>query len=119
MIEHKETCLEINGKQTVKLRSDSIKFKNHFKQLAAPFKIYADFEYNVKGVKSNDRTYNTSYTKKYQAHIPYIFAHKIVCVDDKFSKPVVLTEEKIQSVNFLKQFLKSMIIAKKNDKKEL
>ena len=44
MQKHKETCLKINGKQTVKLRTGSIKFKNHFKQLAVPFKIYADFE---------------------------------------------------------------------------
>ena len=40
---HKETCLKINGKQTVKLRSSSNKFKNHFRHLAVPFKIYADF----------------------------------------------------------------------------
>ena len=33
-IEHKETCLKINGKQNVKLKSGSIGFKNHFKQLA-------------------------------------------------------------------------------------
>ena len=32
-IGHKETCLKINGKQTVKLRSGSIKFQSHFKQL--------------------------------------------------------------------------------------
>ena len=40
LAEHKVTCLKINGKQTVKLRSGSIKFKNHFKQLNVPFKIY-------------------------------------------------------------------------------
>ena len=44
LIEHKETHLKINGKQSVKLRSGSIKFKNHFKQLAVPFKISVDFE---------------------------------------------------------------------------
>ena len=41
---HKENCLIINGKQSKKLKSDSIRFKNHFKQLAVSFKIYADFE---------------------------------------------------------------------------
>ena len=54
LVEHKEVCLRVNGKQTVKLRSGSIKFKNYFKQLAAPFKIYADFECNVKRVKNSD-----------------------------------------------------------------
>ena len=51
MVEHKEICLKINGKQIVKLRSGSIKFKNHFKQSAVPFKIYADFECNVKELR--------------------------------------------------------------------
>ena len=32
LIEHKKIRLIINGKQSVKLRSVSIKFKNHFKQ---------------------------------------------------------------------------------------
>ena len=67
---HKEICLVINGKQSVKLRSGLIKFKNHFNQLAVPFKIYADFESILKGVKSNDKNNNTSYTEKYQVHIP-------------------------------------------------
>ena len=33
LTEQKETCLKINGKQTVKIKSGSIGFKNHFKQL--------------------------------------------------------------------------------------
>ena len=36
--EHKETFLKINDKQSVKLRGESINFKNFFKQLAVPFK---------------------------------------------------------------------------------
>ena len=86
MAEHKETCLKINGKQAVKLRSGSIKFKNHFKQLAVPFKIYVDFECNVKRVTSSDRNNNASYNEKYQAHFPCSFLYKVVCVDDRFSK---------------------------------
>ena len=53
--EHRETSLKINGKQSVKLRRGSIKFKNSFKQLADPFKIYADFESVLIGVRGNDR----------------------------------------------------------------
>ena len=60
--EHKGTCLKINGKQTVKLRGSSIKFKNHFKQLAVLVKICADFESVLKGIKGNDRKNNASYT---------------------------------------------------------
>ena len=55
LIEHKENCLIINGKQNVKLKSGSIEFKNHFKQLIVPFKIYADFESLFKGVQSSDK----------------------------------------------------------------
>ena len=33
-IEHKENCLIINGKQSIKLKGGSIEFKNYFKQLA-------------------------------------------------------------------------------------
>ena len=31
LIEHKEACLKMNGKQTVKLKTVSINFKNPFK----------------------------------------------------------------------------------------
>ena len=34
LTERKEICLKINGKQTVKFRKDSIKFKNHFKTIS-------------------------------------------------------------------------------------
>ena len=55
LIEHKENCLIMNGKQSVKLKSGSISFKNYFKQLPVPFKIYAVLECILKGVKSSDK----------------------------------------------------------------
>ena len=64
MEEHNEVRLKINGEQIVKLRSSLAKFKNYFKQLALPFKIYADFECNVQRVRISDRGDNTSYTEK-------------------------------------------------------
>ena len=39
LIEHKENCLIINGKQNVKLRKDSISFKNYCKQLLLLLKL--------------------------------------------------------------------------------
>ena len=59
--------------KSVKLESGSISFKNYFKQLSVPFKIYADSECNLKGVKSSAKN-NDLYTKKYQDHIPCCFA---------------------------------------------
>ena len=73
LTEHKEICLKINGKQTVKFRKDSIKFKNYFKQLAVLFEVYADFECILKKLKSNDKISGSgsyaSYTEKCQSHI--------------------------------------------------
>ena len=89
LIEHKENCLIINGKQSVKLKSGSNSFKNYFKQLPVPFKIYVNFECILKGAKSSDKN-NGSYTEKYQDHIPCRFAYKVVCIDNKFGKKVVL-----------------------------
>ena len=44
LTKHREDCLNINDKQSVRLRNGIIKFENCFKQLPIPFKIYADFE---------------------------------------------------------------------------
>ena len=44
LIEHKKDGLTINGKQSIRLKSGLISFKNYFKQIPVPFKIYADFE---------------------------------------------------------------------------
>ena len=73
-----------------KFKNGSIKFKTYFKPSAVPFKIYADFESVLKEVKSNDRNNNSSYTEKYPKHIPCSFAYEVVCIDDKFSKLVVI-----------------------------
>ena len=82
LIKHKEDCLSINGKQSVKLEEGTIEFENYFKQIPVPFKAYADFECNLEIVES----YEGSYTKKYQNHVPCSFAYKVVCIDKRFRK---------------------------------
>ena len=52
--EHEKVCLEINGKQSEKIRNGSIEFKNYFKQLSVPFKIYSDFECVLKRIHSDN-----------------------------------------------------------------
>ena len=86
LIRHKKDCLSINGTQSVKVEEGIIKFKNYFRQLSIPFKIYADFECNLKNVE----IYEGSYAKKYHDHIPCSYAYKIVCIDDRFSKSIVV-----------------------------
>ena len=45
-----------------------------------------------------------SYTKKCQNHISWSFAYKVVCLDNKCSKKIVLYEGK----NFINVFIKSI-----------
>ena len=70
------------------LEKGIIEFKNYFKQLPVPFKIYADFECNLRDVG----IYEGSYTKKYHKHVPCSYAFKVVCIDNTFSKPVAAYE---------------------------
>ena len=99
LIKHKEDCLIINGKQNVKLEKGFIEFKNFNKQIPVPFKIYADFECLLKSIDCGFDNDWFSYTKKYGDHIPCSFAYKIVCVDNKFSKDVVLYRGKNEVLN--------------------
>ena len=114
LIEHKEDCLIINGKQNVKLEEGFISFKNYFKQILVPFKIYADFECIFKKVDSDiECSSNSSYTRKYQEHVPCSFAYKVVCVDNKFSKKIVLHRGKDAVNKFVKSILKEYNSCKK------
>ena len=58
LTEHKEDCLSINGKQSVKVEEGTIEFENYFKQIPVPFKIYAGFECNLKSVESYEGSYS-------------------------------------------------------------
>ena len=81
LIKHKNDCLSINGKQSVKLEEGIIKFENYFKQIPVPFKIYADFECNLKSVQS----YEGSFTKKYQDQVPCSFVYKVLYANHEYA----------------------------------
>ena len=91
---HKEDCLMINGKQNVRLENGFIRLKNFIKQIPVPFKIYADFKCLLKSCDVGVDNKCFSYTRKYQDQIPCSFVDKVVCVDDKYSKDVVLYKGK-------------------------
>ena len=99
MTEHKEVSLSINGTQSVRLEKGAIEFKNYFKQIPVPFKVYADFEYNLKNVES----YEDSFSKKYQDHVPCSFAYKLLCVDNKFTKPLIVFIGENAAFKFIKE----------------
>ena len=89
LIEHKKDYLIINGKQSVKLESGMISFKNYSKQLPVPFKIYTDFQCISKKIECDSIKNNSSYIRKYQDFIPCGFVYEVVCIDNKFSKKAV------------------------------
>ena len=113
---NKKMCLNINCAQSVRLQKGTIEFKNYFKQMPVSFKIYADFECNLKNVES----YEGSYSKKYQDYMPCSFAYNLVWVDDKFSKSNRLfLEVKMLFMNLFMKFLKSLDAVKKSWKNTL
>ena len=83
-------------------QSIKIELKNYFKQIPVPFKIYADFECNLKNVEC----YEGTYTKKYHEHVPCSYAYKVVCIDDRFSKPIVVFRGENAAYEFIKAILK-------------
>ena len=95
--------------------------KSYFKQLVVPFKIYADFECILKRVKSSDkssdRSGNASCTEKCQSHIPCSFSCKLVCIDDKSSKPIVLYRGKAAVYKFIEAILGEYDCCKKVENK--
>ena len=116
MIEHKEICLKINGKQTVTSKSGFIEFKNCPRQIPAPFEIYTDFECILKSVKSNKKQV-VLILKNIKITFLAFFAYKLVCVDNKFSKPVVLYRGENAAYSFIKTMLEEFGYCKKAIKK--
>ena len=114
LIKHKEDCLSIDGKQSVNLEKRIIEFENDFKQLPVPFKIYADFECNLRDVE----IYEGFYTKTYHEHVRCSYAFKVVCIDDRFSKSIVVFRGKNAAYEFIKAILEEHKYCKKIMKKD-
>ena len=113
LIEHKKVCLSINGAQSVRLEKITVEFKNYLKQIPVLFQIYTDFEWNLKSVES----YEGSYSKKYQDHVPCSFAYKSICADDKFTKLIIVFRSENSAYKFIEVILKKLEYCKKEMKK--
>ena len=81
-----------------------------FQTNASLFKIFADFEFNLRGVES----YESSYTREYQDHFPCSFAYKVVCIDERFTKPTVVV---YRGENVAYEFIKIIFKEYRNCKK--
>ena len=62
-------------------------------------------------------SYEGSYPKKYQDHVHCSFPYKLVCVDDKFTKPIVVFRGENAAYEFIKAILKEYEYCKKVMKK--
>ena len=103
---HKVDCIEINGKQAIKMPEpgSKIAFKNYRKQLPAPFVIYADFEAITE--KVGEKAPQKSRTEQYQKHTACGYGYKVVCFyDDKFSKPTKIYRGEMAINKFMNDML--------------
>ena len=110
LIKHREDCLNINGQQSVDVEKRTIEFKNYSKQLPVPFKIYADFECNLRNVEC----YEGTYTKKYHDHVPCSYVCKVVCIDYKYTKSIVVYRGVNAAYEFIRSILEELSTAKNN-----
>ena len=101
--------MSINGKQSVILEKGIIEFKNYFKQIPVPFKIYADFVCNLRGVEC----YEGSYTKNMKITFLAVLLTKLFVLMISLQSQLLFIEVKMQLMNLLKQFLRSINIAEK------
>ena len=109
LIKHKEDCLSINGKQSVKLEKGTIEVETYFKQIPVPFKIYANFECNLRGVES----YEGSYTKSIKITFLVVLRTKFFVLMIGLLSQLLFLEEKMLLMNLLKQFLQNTSTTKK------
>ena len=109
MTKDKEDCLSINGVQSVNVEKGIIKFENYFKQLPVPFKIYADFECNLRDVE----IYESSYTKNIMNMFLVVMPIKLFALMINLVSQLSFIGVKMQLINLLKQSLKNINIAEK------
>ena len=95
--------------QSVEVEEGTIKSENYSNQFSVPFKIYADFECNLKDTE----IYEGSCTKKYHDHVPCSYAFKVVCIDNRFSKPIVVYRGENAACEFFRAILKEYKCCKK------
>ena len=63
-------------------------------------KIYADFECNLRDVEIYEMKVLSQ--KKYHEHVPCSYTFKVVCIDDRFSKSIVVFRGKNAAYEFIK-----------------
>ena len=78
-----------------------------------PFRIYCNFEWNLEGFE----IYEGFYTQKKHNHISCSFAYKFDCLDDRFSKAIVVFRGENAAYELIKAIFKEYEHCKKVMKK--
>ena len=114
LIKHRTDCLVINGKQSVKLKSGTIKFKNYFKQLPVLFKIMLILNVFLKKLKvillSQIQIVHTQENIKITFLAVLLLELFVLTIN--VVKKLFFTEERMLLTNLLNQFLVSTIIVR-------
>ena len=74
--------------------------------MKSSFLIYADFESILVPQNNGKQNPNESFTNKYQKHVACSYGYKLVCVDDKFSKPFKSYLGKYTVCNFINSMIR-------------
>ena len=109
LTKHLENCLLINKKQNIVMPEEGSKihFKNYYKTLKNPFVIYCDFESILEPIETAKHDANTtSYSTEYQNHMISSYAYKVVCQNDKYTKPIKYYRGENAINDFLNNLLK-------------
>ena len=122
---HIKDCFKIYGKQRTIMpkKGKYIKSKNYERKIKSPFMINADFESILVPEDNGKPNPEDSYTNKYQKHIACSYGYKLVCNDDKFSKPFKTYLGKDAVYNFISSMIEESKycsdVMKKHFNKEL
>ena len=86
-------------------KDEFVKFKNYEGKIKSSFIIHADFERIL--VPENNEKHNPeeSYASKYKKHIVCSYGCKLVCANDKFSKPFKTYLGKDTAYNFINSMI--------------
>ena len=96
LTKHSEYCSQHDAQKIVLPEPGTmLSFKNYYRKMRVPFVVYADFESFIKPIDTCQPNPNTSYTNKYQKHVPSSFCYYIKCFDDDLysQAPVMYTAE--------------------------
>ena len=82
-------------------KGEYVRFKRFERKMKSPFTIYEDFKSILVSKGNGKQNLNESYISKYQKHVACSYDYKLVCVNDKFSKPFTSYLNENAAYNFI------------------